>query len=824
VRANEFLEIADLWPDPVLLIAADGTVMGGNRKVERVLGRSRAELEGLAAVQLGRWRVVAGGRGSIEDYLAGCGRTRDFVGAEIEVSRGGRSHRWRTEGAMLGAATDEAPALVLLRFLSDDELGEDASDKPDDERLALDTSHIGAAERLRNSEQRFRQFAEQITDVFWLADVESGRLVYVSPAFEQLWGRPPDGLEVRGTGYLSAIHPNDRAEVERSFRAQARGEQTGVEYRVLRPDGTMRWVFDRGFPIRDESGGILRVCGVAVDITARKHMEESLAERTHRLGLLRNVAAHLLTAREPGPMVQGLFDIFRGTFGLDTCFSFLAPETADGLRLESWVGVSDEFAKSIERIELGRGVSGRVALQRRPMVLGRIDELREPYSRALMRAGIRAYACFPLLLNHRLFGTLSFGSRSRDQFDDGDIAFFQTIADYVTAAYDRLELVRELKEADRRKDLFLATLAHELRNPLAPIRSGLELLPLTHNDPEMAQQVYDAMERQLRQMSRLLDDLLDVSRITRDKLALKKTPVELGAVVQSAVEISRPAIDAAGHTLTVTLPAEPVPIEADPVRLAQVFSNLLNNAAKYTSQGGHIWLTATIDAEEITVRVRDDGVGIAPELLPRVFEPFVQGGPGSPGQGGLGIGLMLARRLIELHGGGITAASGGPGQGAEFTVTLPRQHVSRAKRSTARGGDQAATGTSQGVRVLVVDDNQDYATITARLLCRLGHEVQTAVDGPAALEVARKFRPQAAFIDIGLPGISGLELARLLRERPESRDALLIAVSGFGQADDVEASIAAGFERHLVKPVEPQEYRRILSRFCSPGAAPARGS
>jgi PAS domain S-box-containing protein len=812
VTPNEFLDIADLWPDPVLLIVADGTVIGGNRKVERVLGRSRAELEGLRAARLGRWRLTTGGHRSIDAYLAACGKTRDFVGGEIVVSRGGRAKRWRTEGAMLRPASDQAPALVLLRLLRADDLA------ADEEGLALEGSAIDAAERLRLSEKRFRQFAEQITDVFWLADVDSGRLFYVSPAFEQIWGQPAVP-EVRRAGLLSTIHPDDRAEVERTFGAQVRGEKTAVEYRVLRPDGSLRWVLDRGFPIRDESGEIRRVCGVAVDITARKHMEESLAERTHRLGLLRNVAAHLLAAREPGPMVQGLFEIFRGTFGLDTCFSFC--ESADGLRLESWVGVSDEFAKSIERVELGHGVSGRVALQRRPMVLARIDELREPYARHLMRAGIRAYACFPLLLDDRLFGTLSFGSRSRDQFDDGDRAFFQTIADYVTAAYDRLKLVRELKDADRRKDLFLATLAHELRNPLAPIRSGLELLPLTHDDPEMARQVYDAMERQLRQMSRLLDDLLDVSRITRDQLALKKTPAELAAVVQSAVEISRPAIDAAGHTLTVTLPEEPVSIDADAVRLAQVFSNLLNNAAKYTSPGGRIWLAGTVDAAEITVRVQDDGVGIAPELLPQLFEPFVQGGHGSPGQGGLGIGLMLARRLVELHGGRITAASSGPGHGAEFTVTLPRRRVARPKRSAGPGGAQAPAEGGRGVRVLVVDDNRDYATITARLLYRLGHEVQTAGDGAAALEIARTFRPQAAFIDIGLPGISGLELARSLRERPETRDALLIAVSGFGQADDVEASMAAGFDRHLVKPVEPQEYGRILSRFAAPGSARA---
>jgi signal transduction histidine kinase/ActR/RegA family two-component response regulator len=457
------------------------------------------------------------------------------------------------------------------------------------------------------------------------------------------------------------------------------------------------------------------------------------------------------------------------------------------------------------------------------MVLGRIGEGDAPFTRMLQRAGIRAYACFPLMVDDRLFGTLSFGSRSREQFDDGDVTFFQTISDYVTAAYDRLELVSELQEADRRKDLFLATLAHELRNPLAPIRSGLELMPLTRDDPEMAQQVYDAMERQLQQMTRLLDDLLDVSRVTRDKLTLKKTVVDMADVVQSALEISRPAIDAAGHRLTVTLPDEPVLIDADAVRLAQVFSNLLNNAARYTDAGGCIWLTAEASETDVAVHVRDNGIGIAPELLPRLFRPFVQGGTSTRrGQGGLGIGLMLARRLIELHGGRIDAASAGPGQGAEFTVTLARVRAAQPPLDSERARP-VTISAGQGLRVLVVDDNRDFAAITARLLSRQGHVVKTAHDGTSALEIAREFRPQAAFLDIGLPDVDGLELARMLRKRAETRDVLLVAVSGYGQTDDMDASKAAGFDRHLVKPVGPQEYSRILAQLQVSRTPPAIG-
>jgi PAS domain S-box-containing protein len=820
MTVNELLDIADLWPDPVLLVTSDGIALGGNRRIEALLGRPNAALEGCPVGELLSWRDDS------RAYLSACARSRQYLPGSVGLRLdGSHSQQWRTEGALLRAATAGDAALVLLRFIPIETVDAQlAALNGQIEALSGEVQRRTMAEdRLRISENRFRQFAEQITDVFWLVDLAGDRFLYLSPAFEKLWGQPSENLAVRRAAFLNAIHDDDRDLVIDSFNAQTRGEKTVTEYRVRRPNGEVRWVLDRGFPIVEDSGAVQRVCGVAVDITSRKRLEDSLRQRTQRLRLLRDVAAHLLTARETAQMVQGLFEIFQGHFGLDAYFAFLGTETSDGLRLESCAGVSEDFERAIARVELGRGVCGRVAKERRPMVLGRIGEGDAPFTRMLQRAGIRAYACFPLMVDDRLFGTLSFGSRSREQFDDGDVTFFQTISDYVTAAYDRLELVSELQEADRRKDLFLATLAHELRNPLAPIRSGLELMPLTRDDPEMAQQVYDAMERQLQQMTRLLDDLLDVSRVTRDKLTLKKTVVDMADVVQSALEISRPAIDAAGHRLTVTLPDEPVLIDADAVRLAQVFSNLLNNAARYTDAGGCIWLTAEASETDVAVHVRDNGIGIAPELLPRLFRPFVQGGTSTRrGQGGLGIGLMLARRLIELHGGRIDAASAGPGQGAEFTVTLARVRAAQPPLDSERARPLTISA-GRGLRVLVVDDNRDFAAITARLLSRQGHVVKTAHDGTSALEIAREFRPQAAFLDIGLPDVDGLELARMLRKRAETRDVLLVAVSGYGQTDDMDASKAAGFDRHLVKPVGPQEYSRILAQLQVSRTPPAIG-
>jgi PAS domain S-box-containing protein len=809
MNIKEFIDVANLWPEPVLLVASTGVIVGCNRRCAALLGDGADAMAGRSLASVARWH------GDGATYLQACARSRDYLPGAVELCGAAAPQRWRTEGAVLRPASDGEPALILLRLVPTETAdAQFAALNAQVSALAEEVRRRSTAEqRIRTSEERFRQFAEQITGVFWLFDVPFQELVYLSPAVAEIWGRPPEALLGRVETLMATVHPEDRAAVAGACAAQQRGERTSIDYRIQQPHGVWRWVNDRGFPIRDADGVVRRVCGVAVDVTDRKAMEGSLRLRTQRLRLLRNIAAHLLVERAPDAMLCGLFDIFKEHYGVDSSFAFVATDAVGTLRLEGAVGVPESFRQTFARVPAGRGVVGRVAKERRPIILEEIEDWSDPAAGRLQRLGIRAYACFPLLVGQRLFGTLSFGSRSRPRFDDGDVAFFQTVADYVTAAYDRLELVRELEDRDRRKDLFLATLAHELRNPLAPIRSGLELLPMTGDDPEMRQQVFDIMERQLRQMTRLLDDLLDVSRVTRDKLALKREPVALASIVRNAVEISRPSIESAGHTLSISLPDVPVIVDADAVRLAQVFSNLLNNAAKYTDPGGRITVDIVASDDEVTVTVRDTGIGIGADLLPRLFQPFVQGqSAGQRAQVGLGIGLMLARRLVELHGGRISASSAGLGRGAEFAVTLARMTVDDAGTKTDQPAPIAA-GQSAGVRVLVVDDNQDFATITARLLRRQGHQVQTTCDGDQAVDLARAFRPRAAFLDIGLPGISGLDLARALRALPETRDMLLVAVSGYGQPEDVRASLSAGFDHHLVKPVGPQEYSRILQQL-----------
>jgi two-component system, sensor histidine kinase len=374
------------------------------------------------------------------------------------------------------------------------------------------------------------------------------------------------------------------------------------------------------------------------------------------------------------------------------------------------------------------------------------------------------------------------------------------------------ERAEALREADRRKDEFLATLAHELRNPLAPMVNAIAILRRPGVSPDITERAHGMMERQLAQMVRLVDDLLDVARITTGKLTIHKQSAELAAIVRSAVETARPLIDSRRHELRVELPAEPVYLNADATRLAQVFSNLLNNAAKYTDEGGHIQLTAQVEERDAVVEIRDDGIGIAPEMLPRVFEMFAQADNSiERKQSGLGVGLTLARRFIELHGGSIEAHSSGLRRGSSFRVRLP---VMAALASHNRGsGASKGSGDPDALRILLVDDNVDFVSSLAVLLQTLGHEVRVAHDARDALAAADEFAPDFAFLDIGLPEVSGYELAAQLRASPRTAATTLVAVSGWGQEKDRERSQQAGFALHLVKPVEFEKIQAVLSQL-----------
>lgn len=393
---------------------------------------------------------------------------------------------------------------------------------------------------------------------------------------------------------------------------------------------------------------------------------------------------------------------------------------------------------------------------------------------------------------------------------DGEVA---AVGGLMVDVTERKAFEQALRDADRHKDEFLATLAHELRNPLAPIRTGLQVMKLSPGDGPAVASARATMERQLGHMVRLIDDLLDVSRVSRGKIELKRARVPLQVVLEHALEASRSLIDAGRHALAVQAPDEPVWVDGDLTRLSQVVSNLLNNAAKYTPDGGRIELWAGGEGGEAVVRVADNGVGISADMLPKVFDLFAQvDRTRERAQGGLGIGLALAQKLVEMHGGAITAESPGLGRGSTFTVRLP--HAADAERD---GGapPEAARPASAWRRVLVVDDNVDAAEMLAMLLELEGHSTTTAHDGREALAVARAFRPEIVFLDIGLPGMSGYEVAQALRREPGLAGAMLVALTGWGSEDDKRKSREAGFDVHLTKPIEPDAIADVIAQFSS---------
>ncbi len=372
---------------------------------------------------------------------------------------------------------------------------------------------------------------------------------------------------------------------------------------------------------------------------------------------------------------------------------------------------------------------------------------------------------------------------------------------------------RDLADADRRKDEFLAMLAHELRNPLAPLATSLRLLRDADSDRDRVLAIAD---RQTQQLARLVDDLLDASRITQGKIALRREPVPLRDVVDRAIDAAKPAIEARGQLFRVDLPSEPVRLHADPARLAQVIANLLDNAAKYTPDGGFVGLSAERDGDDVVLHVRDTGTGLAPELLPNVFDLFVQGDRSlDRPHGGLGIGLTIVRRLVELYGGRVEARSAGVGKGSDFVVRLPALAPAADATPTLRGAPVDEPSATSRLKVLVVEDNRDSAEVLATIVELWGHEVRTAFDAPAALHVLDGWRPDVIVSDLGLPQMDGFELARRLREPNARCGAVLIALSGYGRDEDKRAARDAGFDHHLVKPPDLNELADLLEQIAA---------
>jgi PAS domain S-box-containing protein len=533
---------------------------------------------------------------------------------------------------------------------------------------------------------------------------------------------------------------------------------------------------------------------------------ESIRKSQQRLALVAEAGRMILESDTPAGMLKKLYQAASDHLQTDICLMLMPNRDGEKrARVEFASGLADE---AVERI-------GRIYFGDPEMVLAADvcpDAARQKASRIFAEERVKGYSSHPLLVGDELLGIMIFASRVRGAFSNEEEEFLETISQYVTSAYVRLRLLDSLRESDRRKDQFLATLAHELRNPLAPILTGLEIMKHSKDDASKLDKITGIIERQTSQMARLIDDLLDISRVNTGKIVLRKETVPFGEILKTAIEASEPLFEKHGHALKLALPADPVRVSVDPSRVAQVISNLLTNAAKYTPPGGEILLEAAADDGDVRVKVRDNGQGIELSDQQSIFEIFHQTADGSAD--GLGIGLTLVKSLVELHGGAVTVRSEGKAKGSEFEVRLPACVVAGSEENAAPEPvtmPTKAEGPAVSKRVLVVDDGKSAADMLALFFRLQGLEVAVAYDGLEGLEKARDFQPDLVIMDIGMPLMDGLEAAR--RMRLEKVGATLVALSGWGAAEDKRRTAEAGFDEHLVKPVKPDDLRALMARY-----------
>jgi PAS domain S-box-containing protein len=574
--------------------------------------------------------------------------------------------------------------------------------------------------------------------------------------------------------HISLVIPPDRiGEEDEIIERLKAGERIDhFETERVRADGHRVAVSLTISPIRDAAGAVVGASKVARDVTRQRQAE---AEREKFVTLVESSTDFIAMCD-----LQGVpFFVNRAGLqlvGLDDIEQARHTPMADFFFPEDRARVMDQFFPSV--LQRGHGET-------------------EVRFRHFKTGAARWMAYKLLLLTDRSGQPIALATVSQD------------ITERKRLENDLRRLANDLSQADRRKDEFLATLAHELRNPLAPLANMLAVMKRADGDAAIVQRARDTMQRQLDQMVRLVDDLLDLGRITHNRLELRAVPVELSTVIRQAIEAARPLIDAAGHELHVSLPAEPVHLHADAARLAQVFGNLLHNSSKYTRHGGTIELNAQRDGDQVRVSVKDNGIGIPADNLERIFDMFAQVDRSiEQSQGGLGIGLTLVKRLLQMHGGSISAHSDGVDRGSEFVVRLP---------VVAAPTDSAAPPTPEpvrGHRVLVVDDNTDAAVSLAMLLEMTGNTAFTAHDGAAAIEAAERHRPDVLLLDIGLPKMNGHDVCRHVRAQPWGRDIIVIALTGWGQEHDRKRSRDAGFDGHLVKPVDYDALAQLLTSLA----------
>jgi PAS domain S-box-containing protein len=650
----------------------------------------------------------------------------------------------------------------------------------------------------------------------------TGQIRTWNPGAQRLFGYTPD--EAIGQP-ITILIPPEREHEERVILARMRRGERIDHYDTVRvtKDGRRLEISLTISPVRDSSGQIVAISKVARDITAKKQAEhalvllkDELAAQLADLHRLHDMSTRLSKTLDLNIVLDETLRTAAAIESTDLGLIFLCDPETGALRLACSVGFNSESLDLIQQIAAVLGASGACASQQRRIIVedAEIDPLYTDFRDHARRAGFRSVHSTPLISrNGKLVGVLSTYFRSPRRPSDRAMNLVDLCARQAVEFIENARLYSELQAGNRIKDEFLAVLAHELRNPLAPIRNSLHIMRLSGELSPNGVKIQEVMERQVDHLVRMVDDLLEVSRISRGKIELRKEPIELATALLSAVETSRPLIDEARHQLAISIPPQPLTLRADSVRLSQIIANLLNNAAKYTDPGGQIWLTAQPEGDAVAISVRDTGMGIPPDKLTQVFEMFSQIHPtGRRVHGGLGIGLTLVKRLTELHGGRVEARSAGLGKGSEFIIYMP---LEKSPMETPAPASRPPVSHSAlaGRKILVVDDNRDAADSLSLFLRFLKAQVQVAYDGASALDTIPSFAPDIVLLDVGMPVLDGFEVARRMRQLPAGQNMVLIAITGWGQEEDRRRTADAGFDHHLVKPVDPVMLQNLLATF-----------
>ena len=793
--AGRLAAILDDQAEPLIAFTGQRTILAANRAAEALFGYGRGEL---------------------------CGQSTDIL---VPV-------RMRQPDAPPMQATDTLTTVELPGLRRDGTepqlawtFGAIVGPEPVFVLTMRDRAEIEAAlEALYTSEQRFRLLVDGVRDHAMILLDPDGRVASWNSGAESIQGWRAD--EVVGSPYEMFFTAADRAAgvPARNLAAAARDGSNQVAGWRMRKDGSQFFAEASIWPLRDPDGALQGFAKITHDLTAKRAAEEAQRrfeiERAareaaeagrDRLARVHRAAQALSRATRPQDVVAAVLQECLLELDAGGGAVYVLREDAAALRLVGGHGYPAGFLDGFATIPLDQRNPACDAVRTMTALFfenAAAGAAAYPHHAAeLRRSGFEAAVALPLVVRSAAVGVLVARYRQARTFPESDRWLLLTMAELCAQALDRarlftaeIEARAEAEAASRAKDEFLAMLGHELRNPLAPIATAVELMKLrgeTHSRRER-----EVIERQLGHITRLVDDLLDISRITRGKLDLARAPVDVADVVARAVEMASPLLEQRRHQLALELARELL-VNADAARLAQVIANLLSNAARYTPAGGRIGVQARAEGPEVVIDVQDNGDGISAELLPRVFDLFVQGRRSfDRSDGGLGIGLALVKNIVGMHGGRVSASSAGvPGQGSRFSVRLPR-----LPQASATSGPTSAThalrSARAGKRVLVVDDNRDFAEMLSASLRTLGYDVATALDGVTALDRLRDFPAEVAVLDLGLPVLDGFELARQIRERFPTRTPRLIAVTGYGQPHDRERTAAVGFARHLVKPID----------------------